>query len=195
MTTIHFVRHGEVFNPQKVLYGRLPGYHLSSQGQQQAAAAGTYLQDRPLAALYCSPQLRAQETAAAIARLHPGLTIQTSPLLDEVHSPHQGRPLAELDAEGWLLYTRLPAGYETPDQIVERIVRLTGELRADHPGQEVAAVSHGDVILALRFWAEGIPFSDETKNRTRLYPATASITTLSFAPGLDRPQVTYHKPY
>lgn len=195
MTTIHFVRHGDVFNPQKILYGRLPGYHLSTLGQEQAAAAAAYLQDRPLAAIYASPQLRAQETAAAIARLHPGLTIQTSPLLDEIHSPHQGRPLAELDAEGWLLYTNLPTGYETAEDVVGRVVRLIGELRASYPGREVVAVSHGDVVLAVRFWAEGIVFSDDTKNRTRLYPATASITTLSFLPGVDRPQMAYHQPY
>ena len=195
MTTIHFVRHGDVFNPQKILYGRLPDYHLSALGQQQAAAAGAYLQDRPLAAIYSSPQLRAQETAAAIARLHPGLAVQTTPLLDEVDSPHEGRRLADLDSEGWLLYTDLPAGYETPADIVGRVVRLIGELRAAYPGREVVAVSHGDVVLAMRFWVEGIPFSDANKNRTSLYPATASVTTLTFAPGADRPVMTYHQPY
>ena len=79
--------------------------------------------------------------------------------------------------------------------IVGRVVRLIGELRAAYPGREVVAVSHGDVVLAMRFWVEGIPFSDANKNRTSLYPATASVTTLTFAPGADRPVMTYHKPY
>ena len=76
-----------------------------------------------------------------------------------------------------------------------RVVRLIDELRAAYPGQEVVAVSHGDVVLAVRFWAEGIVFNDDTKNRVQLYPATASVTSLTFAPGADRPRMTYHQPY
>ena len=36
-TTIHLMRHGEVHNPEGVLYGRLPGYHLSALGREMAA--------------------------------------------------------------------------------------------------------------------------------------------------------------
>ena len=35
-TTVHLVRHGEVYNPKKILYGRMPGYHLSSRGNSMA---------------------------------------------------------------------------------------------------------------------------------------------------------------
>ena len=35
-TRVHLVRHGEVENSGKVLYGRLPGYHLSAMGRQMA---------------------------------------------------------------------------------------------------------------------------------------------------------------
>lgn len=38
-TTIHLMRHGEVYNPDKVLYGRKPGFRLSSLGQEMASAA------------------------------------------------------------------------------------------------------------------------------------------------------------
>ena len=31
-TTIHFVRHGKVYNPDHLLYERLPGFHLSDRG-------------------------------------------------------------------------------------------------------------------------------------------------------------------
>ena len=27
-TTVHLVRHGEVHNPERILYGRLPGYQI-----------------------------------------------------------------------------------------------------------------------------------------------------------------------
>lgn len=38
-TIVHLVRHGEVYNPDKILYGLMPGYHLSSRGHSMAAAA------------------------------------------------------------------------------------------------------------------------------------------------------------
>ena len=32
-TTIHFVRHGKVYNPDHLLYERLPDFHLSDLGR------------------------------------------------------------------------------------------------------------------------------------------------------------------
>lgn len=194
MTIIHVVRHGDVHNPTKVFYGRIPRYRLSDLGQEQAAAAGRYLADRPLAAVVASPQLRARQTAAAIAASHD-LPVKRSRLINEIHSPHQGRPIAELDAEGWVLYEDLPPGYETPTEVLARVLRLIARLRQQYPAQEVAIVSHGDIVLAVRFWVEGITFTDDSKNRVRLYPATASITTLTFRNGAERPTMDYVQPY
>ncbi len=194
MTIIHVVRHGNVHNPDNILYGRLPNFRLSTLGEQQAAAAGAYLQDRPLQAVISSPQLRARQTAGYLARPH-GLEVEVSDLLDETHTPHQGRPVAELEAEGWILYENLPEGYETPGDIQARVLRQIEQVRARFPEGEVALVSHGDVVLAARFWVEGITFTDDSKNRVRLYPATASITTLSFNGSSARPGMTYHRPY
>lgn len=194
MTIIHVVRHGDVHNPEKILYGRLPGFRLSDLGEQQAAAAGAYLSDRPLQAVIASPQLRAQQTAGHIARHHK-LPVQTSPLIDEINTPHQGRPIAELDAEGWVIYTDLPEGYEKPEEVQERLLAQITAVREAYPDGEVVLVSHGDVVLATRFWVEGIVFTDDTKNRVRLYPATASVTTLVFNGSAERPTMTYHQPY
>ncbi len=193
MTTIHLVRHGEVHNPHQILYGRLPRFRLSERGREQAAAAAACLQDRPLAAVFSSPRLRARQTAAAIARPH-GLPVRLSVLADEVLSPHQGRPAAELEAEGWPLYRDLPPGYETPEDILARVQRLIDRLRIAYSGREVAVVTHGDIVLAVQFWVAGVPFTDETKNRS-LYPAPASITTLQFADGAPLPALTYCRPY
>ncbi|HQV21412.1 MAG TPA: phosphoglycerate mutase family protein, partial [Gordonia sp. (in: high G+C Gram-positive bacteria)] len=35
-TVVHMMRHGEVYNPDGVLYGRLPGFRLSDTGRTQA---------------------------------------------------------------------------------------------------------------------------------------------------------------
>ena len=61
---IHLVRHGEVHNPTRVLYGRLPGFRLSDLGQRMAAAAVGALAGHPVTALYASPLQRVRESAA-----------------------------------------------------------------------------------------------------------------------------------
>src|SRR5215472_8072697 len=79
---VHLVRHGEVDNPGRVLYGRLPGFHLSATGQLMAAAAADFFAERPVTALFSSPLERAQETAQPVAgRL--GLPIVTDDRLIE----------------------------------------------------------------------------------------------------------------
>jgi broad specificity phosphatase PhoE len=66
-TVVHLLRHGEVSNPRGVLYGRLPGFHLSEEGRLQAKAAAGFLAGRDVTVLRSSPMERALETAAPIA--------------------------------------------------------------------------------------------------------------------------------
>ena len=88
-TRIHLVRHGEVYNPKHVLYGRLPGFRLSDKGIRQAQAVANALADRDIVAVIASPLQRAQETAAPIAARHD-LTVDTD----------QARPLSPSSATG-----------------------------------------------------------------------------------------------
>lgn len=206
-TVIHLVRHGEVHNPAGVLYARLPGFRLSARGQQQARAAGEALRARPLAALFSSPQQRAQETAALIAAARGGCDVRVEPLIDEIHTPHQGRPLAEMEAAGWDLYTGIPAGYERPADILRRTQAFISRVRAEHAGQEVAAVTHGDVITFMILWASGVQVDgadpgDRFELLVRLglpevYPATASISTFTYASAAPDavPAFSYLRPY
>ena len=66
-TIVHVMRHGEVYNPDKILYGRLPDYHLSERGRAQAQAVADWLALRDIVYVVASPLERAQETAAPIA--------------------------------------------------------------------------------------------------------------------------------
>jgi broad specificity phosphatase PhoE len=75
-TIVHLLRHGEVHNPNGVLYGRLPGYHLSATGRAMADAAADFFAERIVATVYASPLTRAQETAQPVAGRH-GLPIVT----------------------------------------------------------------------------------------------------------------------
>ena len=70
-TRITLVRHGHVHNPDNLVYGRLPGFRLSTVGRKQAASAAAHLSSVHLAALFCSPQLRAQETGEHLLQHHP----------------------------------------------------------------------------------------------------------------------------
>ena len=85
---VHLVRHGEVANPQGVIYGRLPGYHLSQDGELMAKAAADYLAARDVTVLRSSPLDRARETAAPIAQQF-GLEIFRYQVRDRHWSPTQ----------------------------------------------------------------------------------------------------------
>jgi broad specificity phosphatase PhoE len=90
MSVVKVVRHGQVHNPQAVLYGRLPGYGLSDLGHQMAARLGDYFVDANLVYLVSSPLQRALETIAPIAAKHPDLEVQTDPRLIEAGNVFEG---------------------------------------------------------------------------------------------------------
>ncbi len=69
-TVVHLMRHGEVENPEGVLYGRLPGFHLAVRGRQMADVVADHLASSDLTLVIASPLERAQETAAPIAAGH-----------------------------------------------------------------------------------------------------------------------------
>ena len=75
-TVVHLLRHGEVHNPEGVLYGRLDGYRLSDLGRQMAETVGRHLADHDITLVVASSLIRAQETAAPIAAEH-GLDVVT----------------------------------------------------------------------------------------------------------------------
>lgn len=203
ITRILFVRHGLVHNPEGLIYGRLPGFRLSAVGEQQAQAAGEALRELPLAAVFCSPQLRARQTAAYIASHHPHLTPVISPELDEIRIPLEGRPLAEAAAREWDLYTGSPPEFDQPESILARVKAFVDDMRQEYPGQTVVAVTHGDNIAFAALWAAGRPVTMQEKRTLHTlpgfydgYPQTASITALGFD-GAGHPPVElgYLRPY
>ena len=88
---IHLVRHGEVHNPEGVLYGRLPGYHLSNRGREMADVVAEHLAELPITHLRTSPLERAQETLAPIAARFSELTPELDSRLIESDNLLQGQ--------------------------------------------------------------------------------------------------------
>lgn len=195
-TTIHFVRHGEVHNPTEILYARLPRFRLSTRGREQAQSAADYLKDKPLAAIFSSPMLRARQTAAIIAAPHD-IRVKITHLLNEIHTPYEGKTHAFMEAMDWKLYEGLEDGYERVDDILSRIQKFVSRTRKTYEGKEVVAVTHGDIVLFMQLWARQLGFTHEVRRSIQPYPATASISTLKFHNKNPLPEfefrVTYEK--
>lgn len=177
MTTIHFVRHGEVHNPDRVLYLRLPGMYLSENGLRQARCLARILKQPPLAAVFSSPMPRAVQTADYVAYEH-GLVVTSSALINELYSPYQGYPIEKIERGGWDLYTSVEAPYERWDDVLNRIQQFCHDVHAAFPDQEIAAVTHGDIVVTMTLWARGLPLNLETRRQIG-YPSHASITTIT----------------
>ena len=87
-TVVHLMRHGEVYNPQRVLYGRLEGFHLSDLGREMAQIVADHLEFNDITHVVASPLERAQETAAPIAATHE-LPVATDERVIEAGQPAQ----------------------------------------------------------------------------------------------------------
>ncbi len=195
-TSIYFVRHGLVHNPQAIAYGRLPGFHLNAEGRAQAQAAADALRDIPITALFTSPLERAQETAEIIHTYHPQATLHIAPGIIEIHSPYEGQPVDTLKALDWDTYSGAGPGYELPADILARVLTFIAETRRAYAGQHIVAVSHGDVIAFLTLWAKRLPITVELKRKAAHYPAYASISTLHYQDSAcEMPAYSYMVPY
>jgi broad specificity phosphatase PhoE len=93
---VHLVRHGEVRNPEGILYGRIPGFHLSELGRTMAQAAADDLsrRNRRIAAVIASPLQRTQESAAPIASAF-ALPVETDARLIEPTNHFEGEVMAK----------------------------------------------------------------------------------------------------
>ena len=198
-TTIHFVRHGSVANPDNILYGRLPNFSLSPHGMKEAQNTAAYFKDIKLHAIYCSPMLRAQQTAKEIHAFQHFTPVRMSEKLNEVLTPYQGKRMGDLKSLNEDFYTGTQKSFEQPQDIVHRVNEFILEIRAAKNLQEVAAVTHGDIIVFLVLEKRGMDVIPENKIRlTRAglrdnYPAPASITTLTYAGASadEKPSIQY----
>jgi broad specificity phosphatase PhoE len=191
-TTLLLVRHADVHNPNKILYGRLPRFKLSELGLRQAEVTAQALAEEPITTLYSSPMLRARQTARILATPHPEATLRITYLLDEVLTAWQGRLHSELHAHGFNFYAnRLHPTDETIEQVWARVERFIRQARKKHPGETIVGVSHGDPIILTRAYYSGSPLTPETVRLPSIYPGngvypgTGSITRLTFSPGLQ----------
>jgi broad specificity phosphatase PhoE len=184
-TVVHLLRHGEVHNPEGILYGRLPGYHLSATGRQMAAAAADYFADRPVVAVFASPLERAQETARPVAdRL--GLQITTDDRLIESGNVLEGTAVSlthlALNPTNWkyLWNPFRPSWGEPYTKVVARMMTVVERARDAGRGREAVCVSHQLPVWVTRLAAENRRLWHNPKSREC---ALGSVTSLTFTDG------------
>ncbi len=155
-TIVHLLRHGEVDNPRGVLYGRLPGYHLSERGRGMALAASGFFAERSVVSVFSSPLERAVETATPVAaRL--GLPIVTDARLIESANRFEGHshPLRKPENWPYLVNPFRPSWGEPFHDVVTRIMEVVEVARRSAIGREAVCVSHQLPIWVTRRHAEG----------------------------------------
>ena len=182
-TRVHLIRHGEVHNPDGVLYGRLPGFRLSDKGNRQAQAAADALADRDIVAVIASPLQRAQETAAPIAaRLN--LTVDTDPDLIESANFFEGKLVGPGDGAWrdprfwWQLRNPFTPSWGEPyQQIAARMTTAIDKARARAAGREVVCVSHQLPVWTGRLAVTGRRLWHDPRRREC---AVGSVTSLVY---------------
>lgn len=188
LTRVHLVRHGEVHNPQGVLYGRIAGYRLAERGEEMAQRVADYFAGvgghrHDVALVRASPLERAQQTAAPIAAVF-GLAVGTDPDLIEAENHFQGltvgRGRGHLGRpEHWyhLRNPWRPSWGEPYRNQVERMTRAVRHARAAAEGREAVLVSHQLPIWVTRLYLEGRRLPHDPRRREC---TLASVTTLAF---------------
>ncbi len=196
-TTIHFVRHGTVYNPENIFYGRIPRFGLSSLGIQQASNLHTFFSGKPVSIIFSSPQLRARQTAGIIAKSFDKIDISINSKISEIRSPYDGRPIPEMIEKDWDIYTGNQPPYELPMDVFNRTNSFIQSILRSYTGKQVIAVTHADLILFVTLWGYGHEISYNNKflvehNMMDIqFPSPASVTTCTWEDDDVKPNIEY----
>lgn len=182
-TVVHLLRHGEVHNPDGVLYGRLPNFHLSDLGRAMADLAAAHLSSHDITVVTASPLERAQETAQPIAASHE-LTIGMDERLVEADNVFQGKRVSVGDGvlrqpKAWrhLWNPFKPSWGEPYDVVAARMRSAIATAREQAMGHEAVLVSHQLPIWIARLDAEQRKYWHDPRTRQC---SLASLTSLTF---------------
>ncbi|MCR2812534.1 histidine phosphatase family protein [Microbacterium sp. zg.Y1084] len=192
---LHLVRHGEVHNPGRVLYGRLPGFGLSADGRRMARQAAEYVAslDRPVGSLVCSPLQRTQESAEPFTEI-----FGIEPLVDErVIEPtnvFEGRRMKRAMFNPWnwrhLLAPALPSWGEPYLKVVARMDEAMREAWERTESGDVVIVSHQLPIWVTHLSVTGAALRH---NPTQRRCALSSVTSFDLADD-EWSEVAYAEP-
>jgi broad specificity phosphatase PhoE len=195
-TTVHLLRHGEVENPTKVLYGRLPGFRLSALGEKMAVVATQALIGHDVTVVTASPLERAQQTAVPIAAQFE-LPIGVDERLIESDNVFEGRRVGVGDGalrnprNWWVLRNPFrPSWGEDYLAVAHRMEAALRSAREQAEGHEALLVSHQLPIWILRRRLEGKRLWHDPRRRQC---GLASLTSFRFD-GANLVGIDYREP-
>jgi broad specificity phosphatase PhoE len=162
-TRLYLIRHADVENPHRLLYGHLDGFQLSALGRAQAAAVGERLRDEDVRRIVHSPLSRAAETARLInERLEPPAVLESDPELREAEFSRylQGVPYWQIPLRRplWFVHKArrgLVPGDESVDRLGGRVLEVARRMARERPGETQAVVSHADPLQAAWILLDG----------------------------------------
>ena len=182
-TIVHLLRHGEVYNPEGVLYGRRSGFHLSERGRAMAERIAESVGDRNIVHIVSSPLERAQETAAPLAKVR-GLEVQIDERVIESDNDFVGQTFGRgaLDVLRPSNLRKLynpwkPSWGEPYKEMVARMMAAVHDARTAAEGNEAVVVSHQLPIWITRLAAEHRSFLHDPRKR---HCTLCSLTSLHF---------------
>jgi broad specificity phosphatase PhoE len=181
-TIVHLLRHGEVHNPQGILYGRSSGYHLSERGRKMAERVADRVGDRDITHVVSSPLERAQETATPLAAAR-GVTVEIDERVIESSNIFEGKPFNLRGSilrqpQVWLsLWNPLrPSWGEPYKQVVARMWPAVLDARDVAAGHEAVVVSHQLPIWITRLAIENRSFLHDPRKRQCTLCSLTSFT-------------------
>jgi len=172
-TRVYLIRHADVENPRRLLYGHLEGFQLSGLGRAQALAVGASLQSENVKRIVHSPLARAVETAELInSKLDPPAILEADAELREAEFSRylQGLPYWHIPLRRplWFVHKArrgLVPGDESVERMGGRILDVVRRIVREHPGDAMAVVSHADPLQAAWILLDGRPHNEREMYR------------------------------
>ena len=192
---LHLVRHGEVHNPDRILYGRLPHYRLSDAGRQMARAAAEHVASlgRPVTELRCSPLQRTQESAEPFTEIF-GLDAALDERIIEPANVFEGTNMRRSlrNPRNWwhLRKPSQPSWGEAYVSIADRMERAMNSAWDETPNGDVVLVSHQAPIWITHLHMAGLKLRHDPRTRRC---ALSSVTSFERVGDVWR-EVDYAEP-
>lgn len=192
---LHLVRHGEVHNPDRVLYGRLAEFRLSVEGRRMARQTADYMKglERPVGALVCSPLQRTRESMEPFVEIF-GIEPVVDDRVIEPTNVFEGKrmKLAVANPLNWhhLLRPSVPSWGEPYAEVVARMRAAMADAWT--------RTRHGDVIVVshqLPIWITHLAIAGEPLKHNPAKRRCALSSVTSFEGGPDHwVEVGYAEP-
>jgi broad specificity phosphatase PhoE len=181
-TIVHLLRHGEVYNPEGILYGRAPGFVLSDRGEAMAQRVAERIGDRDITHIVSSPLERAQQTAAPLAEARAVVPVIDERVIESTNV-FEGRPftvgrslLRKPSVWPHLLNPFRPSWGEPYTEVAHRMWDAVGDARTHAAGHEAVIVSHQLPIWVCRLYAEKRRFLHDPRRRQCTLCSVTSFT-------------------